>query len=169
MEGRSQRALDVGLEHSGGGRSFHRQRRSHPFRVKARKERGVLAAVPRDLEEGSLPYGCVGIKGSERGVGAHLIDEPPIARHRCARPPCATGSSRTRLVLLPLWIFFSAPTQTAHRPAHRSFAHLHPRDGNQELSSLGVGSPRPFLEVLSEQLPGLLVEFRFLGGSLPGL
>src|SRR3712207_3163707 len=80
MESRSQQALDVGLEHSGGGRSFHRQRRrSHPFRVKARKERGVLAAVSRDLEEGSLTYWRVGVKRSQGGVGAHLIDEhqPP--------------------------------------------------------------------------------------------
>jgi len=43
--------------------------------MKARKQRGVRAAVPGYLEEGSLAHGRVGMQGSQGGVGAHLVDE----------------------------------------------------------------------------------------------
>jgi hypothetical protein len=42
-QGRSQQRLHVSLEHSGGGRSFRGHRSFHPFLVKPRKQRGVLA------------------------------------------------------------------------------------------------------------------------------
>src|SRR3712207_1808339 len=74
-QGGGQQALHVSLEHSGRGSSFHGHRGSHPFLMEASKQRGVLAAVSRDLEEGSLAYGRVGVKWSQGSVGAHLIDE----------------------------------------------------------------------------------------------
>jgi hypothetical protein len=43
--------------------------------MEAREQRGVLAAVPRDFEEGPLAHGGVSIQGSQGGVGAHLVDE----------------------------------------------------------------------------------------------
>jgi hypothetical protein len=70
---------------------------------------------------------------------------------------------RTRLVLLPLWTFFSAPAQSPYCPTNCRFAYTNPRDGEQKLGSLGVGGPRPLLKVISEQLRGLLVELRSLG------
>ena len=63
LQGGSQQALGVGLEHSGGG-PLHGHGWSHPSGMEARKQRGVLAAVPRDFEEGSLAHGRVGIQGS---------------------------------------------------------------------------------------------------------
>ena len=100
MEGGSQQALDVGLEHSGGGRSFHRQRRSHPFRVKARKERdGVLAAVSRDLEEGSLTYWRVGVVRGAREVWVPIsstnTNRPGSMRPTSMRHRLLKNSSRS--------------------------------------------------------------------------
>jgi hypothetical protein len=49
--------------------------------MEAREQRGVLGAVSRDLEEGSLAYdGRISVLlGSQGGVGSHLIHEyqPP--------------------------------------------------------------------------------------------
>src|SRR3712207_6477594 len=72
---RGQQTLHVGLKYPGRGRPFHGQRWSHPSSVKACKQRRVLAAVSRNLEEGSLTYGGVSVKGSQGGVSAHRVDE----------------------------------------------------------------------------------------------
>jgi hypothetical protein len=43
--------------------------------MEATKQGSVRPAISRDLEEGSFAYGRVGVKGSQGGVGAHLIYE----------------------------------------------------------------------------------------------
>jgi hypothetical protein len=107
LEGGSQQALHVSLEHSSIGRSFHGQRRSHPFSIDAREQRGVLATVCGDLEEGPLAYGRVGIQRSQGGVGVHLVDQYQAFRVDAAEFLFATGFSRTRLALCgPLGPFF---------------------------------------------------------------
>jgi hypothetical protein len=72
-EGGAQEVLHIRLEDLFGGRSFYGHRRPYPFGMKTRKERGVLTAVARNLEERSLVYGGVGVQRSKGGVGAHLI------------------------------------------------------------------------------------------------
>ncbi len=67
--------LHVGFEDASCGRPLEGHGRPHPFRMKARKQRGVLTAVSRDFKEGSLAYGRVSIQRSEGGVGSHLVYE----------------------------------------------------------------------------------------------
>ena len=90
-------------------------------------------------------------------MGAHLIDEyqaPGIdvpnlpMRHRLLKN---SSPSASHLEL------FSSPVEASYRSTNCRFAHPHSQHGEQELSSLGVGSPRPLLEVFGEQLSGLLV------------
>src|SRR3712207_4420287 len=71
----------------------------------------------------------------------------PGVRDRGSQPPCARVPSRTRLVLLPLWIFFSAPAQVPYHAADRRLTHPHSRQSEQELGPLRVGGPRPLLDV----------------------
>src|SRR3712207_2131916 len=97
--------------------------------MEARKQRRALAAVSRDLEEGSLAYGRVGIQGSQEEVWVPLSStNTPGTQDRGGKPPCARVPSRTRLFLLPLWIFFSASAEASYRSANRRFAHPHPRE-----------------------------------------
>src|SRR3712207_5829926 len=107
MQARSEQALHVGLEHSRGGCPFHGHRWPHPFSMETRKQRRVLAAVPRDLEERSPAYRRIATEGSQRKrCGRPSRRRTPAAQDRRGRSPCAIGSSRTRLFLLPLRIFF---------------------------------------------------------------
>src|SRR3712207_3062969 len=92
----------------------------------------------------------------------------PGTQDRDGRHPCARVPSRTRLApRQPLWIFFSAPAEASYRSANGRFAHPHPREGEQELDPLGVGGPRPLLEVFGEKPHRLLVRLRSLAGGFP--
>jgi hypothetical protein len=66
-------AAHVGFEHSDGGGPLYGHGWFHSLSVKARKQRDVLAAISRYLEERSLAYGGVGIQRSQGGMGSHLI------------------------------------------------------------------------------------------------
>ena len=74
-ESRPQKVLYIDFEDLTGGRPLNGHGRSHTLEVKARYQRGVPPAVPRNLEEGALTDGCIGIDGSKGSVGTHLIHE----------------------------------------------------------------------------------------------
>jgi hypothetical protein len=148
LEGRSQQALHLRLQHSSIGRSLQGKSWSHPFLIDARQQRRVLATVCGDLEEGSLAYGRIGIQRSQGGMGAHLVLKntrrpgsiPPTSmRHRLLK--------NSSLSAAPVDLFFGscALAQPPDKPSLRS--PKPPRERIQELGSLGVSSPRPLLEV----------------------
>ena len=80
------------------------------------------------------------------------------------RQSALKNSSRSAAAPLDL---FSAPAEASYRSTNRSFAHRNPREGEQELDPLGVGGPRPLLEVFGEKPHRLLVQLRSLAGGFP--
>src|SRR5215210_7830099 len=74
-QGGGEYPLHVGFEHADGRSPFHGHGWPHPFRMKARQERRVRAAVSRNLEVRSFAHWSVSVKWSQRGVGAHLVHE----------------------------------------------------------------------------------------------
>jgi hypothetical protein len=153
-----QQAFHIRFEDSGGSRSSHGHGRSHPLRIKARKERCVLAADSRNLEEGSLAYGRVGLQRSQGGVGAHLIHEYQPSRIDVPDLHAPEYSQELVSFCCPLGSFFRLLWR---RPTARQTVSprslLHPTHCKQELSPLGVGGPRPLFEVFHKEPSRLLV------------
>ena len=85
---------------------------------------------------------------------------PTCRRHRVLK-----NSSRPRAPL----DLFSTVREASERAADRRFANRNPARGKEELSPLGVGSPRALSEVFCQEPSHLLVHLRLVAGSLPGL
>src|SRR4028118_1138799 len=67
-QSRPQKVLYIDFEDLAGGRPFHGHGRSHTLRVKACYQRSAPPAVPRDLKQGALTDGCIGVDGSKGSV-----------------------------------------------------------------------------------------------------
>src|SRR5215216_1185333 len=121
------------------------------------EQRRVLATVSRGPRRMSSRLWGSRRKGEPGKYGFSSHRRIPGQKGRCWRVPCATGASRTRPFVVPLWIFFSAVPQTSKRPADGGFAHRNSAHGEKELGPLGVGSPWALLEVFCEDCSRLLV------------
>src|SRR3712207_5594596 len=75
LERRSQHPLKVSLEDLAGGRTLHRQRRSHPLDAHAGEQRHVRSPVARDGAACPLSASRPGIQPCKGGVGRALVNE----------------------------------------------------------------------------------------------
>src|SRR3712207_4564366 len=82
----------------------------------------------------------------------------PYARRRPPRLPAAARSpSATRLANPLPAIFFSAPPEAPHHPAHARLAHRETGHPSEVLATLGEGGGGAFFEVRFQQPTGALV------------